>query len=528
MQLGPYRILRPLAEDSLGATYLAMEGDEQVVVRRLVPGLLVDPRVGERLRAWATQLGGVPPPGLARVRGLLPQADHYALLVMQLPAGASLAELLVHRSTLAERPGANRASALPGALVIALRLAAILAAAHSRGSYHLRLSPDKVFLDTSGEKETGLKVCLLELGLLSALAGSVLATSSQSASSGIYLAPEQSGGSRSAVPVLGDGQSDVYALAVLLVQLLTGQTPERAEWPAAVAQLQGSAAPAGLGSLLGAMLADEPQRRPSMAQVEAVLGRAARSPESAPPLHAQLLAYQGTLAGPADGVPPPGSPEVVVTTPSAGDPLLGDLVGNFRLVRKLGQGGMGVVYEAEHQQIGHRAAVKVLHNEFAHSPDYAKRFLNEARAVNIIRHPSLVEIFEYGQRTDGSLYIVMEFLGGESLYKRTGESGARMAQTKVAELGLQIARALATAHEKGIIHRELSPHREPWLDFSAPSRSCGKSKRQRSQHGWPALRSAPRPGASPSGMTAPIASAAAGGRKTRKQAPPSIASMTSM
>ncbi|HRI54449.1 MAG TPA: protein kinase, partial [Pseudomonadota bacterium] len=375
---------------------------------------------------------------------------------MQLPAGTSLAELLVHRSTLAERPGGNRSAPLPGALAIAQRLAVILAAAHARGSYHLRLSPDKVFLDTSGEKTAGLQVCVLELGLLSALAegGRV---PDQSAPAHPYLAPEQTGAGRSAVPMLGDGQSDVYALGVLLVQLLTGQTPERAEWPAAVAQLQSSAAPAGLGSLLREMLAEEPPQRPSMVQVEAVLGLAARSPESAPPLHAQLLAYQGTLAGPAEGVPPTGSPEVVVTAPGAADSLLGSLVGNFRLVGKLGQGGMGVVYEAEHHQIGHRAAVKVLHNEFAHSPDYAKRFLNEARAVNIIRHPSLVEIFEYGQRPDGSLYIVMEFLDGESLYKRTGESGVRLPQTKVAELGLQIARALATAHDKGVIHRDLKP-----------------------------------------------------------------------
>jgi serine/threonine protein kinase len=136
------------------------------------------------------------------------------------------------------------------------------------------------------------------------------------------------------------------------------------------------------------------------------------------------------------------------------DPRIGSVFGNFRLLRKVGEGGMGVVYEAEHHTIGRRAAVKVMHAEFAKNDEYAKRFLNEARAVNIIRHPGLVEIFEFGQETDGSLYIVMEFLEGQSLFDRYVQPAVRPKPVDAARIGEQAARALAAAHEKNVVHRE--------------------------------------------------------------------------
>ena len=136
------------------------------------------------------------------------------------------------------------------------------------------------------------------------------------------------------------------------------------------------------------------------------------------------------------------------------DPHIGTLFGNFRIVRKLGEGGMGVVYEVEHTKIGSRAAVKLLHARFAQDEEYAKRFLNEARAVNVIRHRGLVEISDFGKLPDGTLYYVMEILTGDSLRKRIDQKKGPFPTQEVVSIGVQVARALGAAHQAGIVHRD--------------------------------------------------------------------------
>jgi hypothetical protein len=135
---------------------------------------------------------------------------------------------------------------------------------------------------------------------------------------------------------------------------------------------------------------------------------------------------------------------------------VGQRIGNYRVRRKLGQGGMGAVYEAVQEQIGRRAAIKVLHPEYANDQGSIQRFFNEARAVNIIHHPGLVGVFESGRLEDGGAYIVMEYLDGELLSGRLEKAG-RLAQRDVLGFGRQIASALAAAHTKGIVHRDLKP-----------------------------------------------------------------------
>lgn len=141
---------------------------------------------------------------------------------------------------------------------------------------------------------------------------------------------------------------------------------------------------------------------------------------------------------------------------SAAEHVPVETVGSYRIVRKLGEGGMGAVYEAVHKQIGRRAAIKLLRPEHSSNQELLARFFNEARAVNIVQHPSLVGIYEFGQTPDGAAYIVMEYLAGDSLRARLKKVGGRLGSSCVL-IARQIATALAATHDKRIIHRDLKP-----------------------------------------------------------------------
>jgi putative nucleotidyltransferase with HDIG domain len=135
--------------------------------------------------------------------------------------------------------------------------------------------------------------------------------------------------------------------------------------------------------------------------------------------------------------------------------LVGKIFGEYRLVTALRSGGMGTVYYAEHALIGHRAAVKILRPELARDPQVVARFLTEARAVNDIRHPNVVEITDMGQVGDLH-YIVMSFLEGETLGERL-ERDKTLGEPATVRIVRQVASALAAAHDRNIVHRDLKP-----------------------------------------------------------------------
>ncbi|HZL20237.1 MAG TPA: protein kinase [Polyangia bacterium] len=136
--------------------------------------------------------------------------------------------------------------------------------------------------------------------------------------------------------------------------------------------------------------------------------------------------------------------------------MIGEQFGNYRAVSLLGEGGMGAVYLAEHPGIGRRVAVKVLHKNYIRDEGLLTRFLNEARAANAIRHPNIIEILDSGTIADGTPFLVMELLEGESLGTRLRRVGALAIPTAV-EFAYQTASALGAAHKKGIVHRDLKP-----------------------------------------------------------------------
>ena len=129
----------------------------------------------------------------------------------------------------------------------------------------------------------------------------------------------------------------------------------------------------------------------------------------------------------------------------------------FRLVRRLGKGGMGTVFLAEQLGVGNRpVALKVLNRKLLDDPDFLLRFQNEAGSTGSIHHPNVVTIHESAQSDDGTPYIAMEFLEGESLHEVLKRRGA-LPVTEVAEILQQAAQGLNAAHKLGIIHRDLKP-----------------------------------------------------------------------
>lgn len=132
------------------------------------------------------------------------------------------------------------------------------------------------------------------------------------------------------------------------------------------------------------------------------------------------------------------------------------LAGKFRVVRQLGEGGMGSVYEVEHELTRHRRALKLLHEGFAERPDIVARFLREASAAGRIGNPHIVETFDAGRLEGGEPYIVMELLEGTPMSDLIEQRG-RLDFEEAIELILQAANGVQAAHEAGIIHRDLKP-----------------------------------------------------------------------
>lgn len=128
----------------------------------------------------------------------------------------------------------------------------------------------------------------------------------------------------------------------------------------------------------------------------------------------------------------------------------------YRIVRLLGEGGMGAVYEGQNVRIGHRVAIKVLHSSIATRGDVLQRFEREAQAASKIGSDHIVEVYDLGELPDGARYMVMEYLEGENLSARVQKSG-RMIAADVAPMMLELLDGLGAAHAAGIVHRDLKP-----------------------------------------------------------------------
>jgi serine/threonine protein kinase len=380
--------------DSLGELAEGtLDDGRQLLVRTLPVATAAAPAVLERLQAQQKALEPLLGAGVPRLRlcGQLPDGRVY--VAVEALRGASL------QAAWADEPTAHKLSLLA-------QVANLLVRAHARGLAHGQLTAEAVWVVPPRPRHLP-KAVVLDLGVRAALAKEATAD----------------------LP-----QHDLRAFADLVQTLLMGPDADAAARPHGA-----------VGQELEALLAH--CHRPGVAAADmlptltSALQCAAEGVMDTDMRPVAMAAANLTLS------PPGGSP-------AATDPLMGIQIGNWLLTRKLGQGGMGAVYEAVHHQIHRLAAVKVMHPYLAHNPQYATRFLNEARAVNLAPHPDLVEIIDFNRTEEGLLYLVMELLHGETLRAHLERKRSGLPLPEALSITLQLARALADVHKRGIVHRD--------------------------------------------------------------------------
>ncbi len=150
-----------------------------------------------------------------------------------------------------------------------------------------------------------------------------------------------------------------------------------------------------------------------------------------------------------------------LAAPLPRDPFVGAVIGDrYRVIARIGEGGMGAVYKAEHVLIKKTVALKLLHGELGQVEEAARRFEREAQSASRLSHPHIIAVTDFGRAASGELFLVMEYVPGESLAQAIEDAvrdRGRMPVPRAIALTKQILRALDHAHRQGVVHRDLKP-----------------------------------------------------------------------
>lgn len=445
VRVGPYELRTPLGTGGLGLVYEARHvGTGRIAAVKLLKRH--GRRALARLRREVDAISSVVDRHVVRlVSADLEGPTPY--LAMTLVSGSTLKEILHRRKS--ERPGAFP---LAETATWSRDVACALAAAHRSKVVHRDLKPDNVMVDTEG------RAVVIDFGLawIDAVDHDSLTRSRQFIGTPRYLTPEQLTG-RTRSP-----RSDVYQWGLLVHEMLAGAGPYADLEPLQAVQLRCVQAPpiprapdqlSPLARLVHRCLSVDALDRPrDGVELLSVLEMAEDLDTPAPP----------RATGVACGMPPPdpGSREMPTgswdVAPRSGLAReIAERLGAHRVVRLVGQGGMGVVYEVQNRSSGQRAAIKIIHPGLSVHSEIRRRFRREAELLMKLTSPRIVRLIDYGQLGE-RLFLLMEYVDGETVAARLLRCGGLPFPEALAILE-GVTEGVRDLHREGIIHRDLKP-----------------------------------------------------------------------
>jgi serine/threonine-protein kinase len=481
-KFGRLTLLRTIARGGMGEVFLATAGGIEGAERPCVVKIIrrehaADPSFLARFFDEARIQAQLDHPGVARVLEATTDPTGKPFVVVEYVEGRNLAEVRNRGSQL------NATINWAEAVAIGVALTEALAHVHERtdangmplGIVHRDLSPQNVMVGYSGD------VKLIDFGTARGenrrchtVSGVVLAKPG-------YVAPEVANSQPGGVP------ADLYAVGIILWELVAGRrflTGDPSAHVAAVAAGKRNPppiaelvkAPAELDTLIALLTAPRmedrlPSARQAAAELVRILKKAPSLANGDRGVRARIANVMGRLypAEPAksraelgrllalsrSAEPKPETLPAPSPSPAPADESL--LPGTrYRILRELGRGAMGVVFEATHVDLGRVVALKVLPKDRCASTEHEIRFRNEARASARLRHPNLVALHDFGVASDGRPYYAMEMLEGETL-ERYIERERGMDYREAIRVGLEMCSALECAHEAQLVHRDIKP-----------------------------------------------------------------------
>lgn len=437
---GRYQVVRLLKAGGMGAVYEVhdRETGRRRALKTMLRSLATDTEMRLRFRLEATVAARIESEHIVDVFDAgVDDASGQPFLVMELLRGESLAAALSRRGRLR-----------PEETVTFLHQASLaLDRTHSAGIVHRDLKPENLFLTLRDDSTPRVK--LLDFGIAKIVAETTHASTTRSLGTPLYMSPEQ---------IRGDGnigpRADVYSLGQLAFTMLVGRPywePESQQGGGAYGLLlkvmEGAAEPATARAarsgvdLPGAL--DAWYRRATALHPSDRFDRASELVEE--------LADALLIPRPSPGFLGAGPP----AAPAVGGEMVArpTIDGKYQILKELGEGGMGTVYEALHLGTGRRVAVKVIRPDALTGGEAVARFQREARASGAVDSPNVVQVFDIGS-DGGRPYIVMELLSGEDLAHLIARAGM-VAPDLALRIAAQACLGLGRAHTAGIIHRDI-------------------------------------------------------------------------